>query len=341
MQYPRIALCLLLGCVGPSMAHTSVDFNSPGVQIRISVPLYPALQRVPGYPVYYAPALQSNYFFYDGLYWVYEDDDWYSSSWYNGPWWRIDSMDVPYYVLRVPVRYYRRAPPHFRRWSLNEPPRWGDHWGQSWQQRRMDWNRWDRSRTPQPAPLPYYQRQYSGNQYPQVAQQAMIQSRQYRYQPADAIAQRQFEHQRAQAQFTAPAPARRENQAVAPPPRDASSPFVQRERQPGANPPVPQRGEAPAWPGNRERLPQASPPPSPRGERASHDAPLVRDAQATTPRPPPQQSERRDPPKSKNPARANDRPDRNQDDDEDTDKGKGKGHDGQRGQAREKKDKDR
>ena len=41
---------------------------------------------VPGYPVYYAPDIGGNYFFYDGRYWVYQDDNWYSSSWYNGPW---------------------------------------------------------------------------------------------------------------------------------------------------------------------------------------------------------------------------------------------------------------
>ena len=41
---------------------------------------------MPGYPVYYAPRINSNYFFYDGMYWVYQRDNWYASSWYNGPW---------------------------------------------------------------------------------------------------------------------------------------------------------------------------------------------------------------------------------------------------------------
>ena len=41
---------------------------------------------VPGYPVYYAPGLVSNYFFNDGMYWVYQDDNRYASSWHNGPW---------------------------------------------------------------------------------------------------------------------------------------------------------------------------------------------------------------------------------------------------------------
>jgi hypothetical protein len=32
---------------------------------------HPQLILVPGYPCYYAPQVNSNYFFYDGLYWVY------------------------------------------------------------------------------------------------------------------------------------------------------------------------------------------------------------------------------------------------------------------------------
>lgn len=66
------------------------------------------LVQVPNYPVYYAPRQRTNYFFYDGMYWVYHDDDWY-----NGPWWRTAPEYVPEYVLRVPVRDYRRPPAYF------------------------------------------------------------------------------------------------------------------------------------------------------------------------------------------------------------------------------------
>ena len=73
------------------------------VSIGINVPVYPQLVVVPGYPVYYAPRLEANYFFYDGMYWVYQDDNWYSSSWYNGPWWFVGPEVVPLYILRIPV----------------------------------------------------------------------------------------------------------------------------------------------------------------------------------------------------------------------------------------------
>jgi len=118
---------MLLGTYTPASAQLSIGIN---------VSLYPDLVRVPGYPVYYAPQLDSNFFFYDRLYWVYEQDNWYSSSWYDGPWDRVAPEFVPLFVLRVPVRYYRQPPSYFRGWGLEAPPRWGEHWGRDWERRR-------------------------------------------------------------------------------------------------------------------------------------------------------------------------------------------------------------
>ena len=184
----------------PAAAQLSINFGGPGVHIGVNLPVYPTLRRVPGYPVYYAPNLDSNYFFYDGLYWVYDQDNWYSSSWYNGPWHTVDPYYVPSYVLRVPVRYYRSAPTYFRSWRADAPPRWHEHWGASWSDRRSGWDRWDRKSSPAPAPLPAYQRQYSGNRYPQVQQQVTIQTQSYRYQPRETVTRQQFEQRRQQVQ---------------------------------------------------------------------------------------------------------------------------------------------
>ena len=49
------------------MGQVSVGIALPGVSIGINVPVYPELVRVPGYPVYYAPQLGANFFFYDGM----------------------------------------------------------------------------------------------------------------------------------------------------------------------------------------------------------------------------------------------------------------------------------
>lgn len=198
MRRALITTWMLLCPLTPAVAQLSINFSSPGVSIGINLPVYPRLQRVPGYPVYYAPGVNSNYFFYDGMYWVYQGDDWYASSWYNGPWRLVDPMYVPAYVLRVPVRYYRHAPAYFHGWRADAAPRWGDHWGHSWEQSRSGWDQWNRSSAPAPAPLPTYQQQYSGNRYPQASQQAVIQTQSYRYQPKDPVAQQHFEQQRTQ-----------------------------------------------------------------------------------------------------------------------------------------------
>ena len=148
---------------------------------------------MPGYPVYYAPAVNANYFFYDGLYWVFDGNSWYDSPWYNGPWTVVDPFYVPGYVLRVPVRYYRRPPVYFHGWSVSAAPRWGDHWGASWVQRRADWSHYDRRSVPARAPLPTYQRQYSGASYPTEQRQVEVHTQNYRYQPREQVVQQHYQ----------------------------------------------------------------------------------------------------------------------------------------------------
>jgi hypothetical protein len=200
MRYAPVLLSMLLGATPPALAQLSINFGAPGVSIGLSLPVYPRLARIPGYPVYYAPEVDSNYFFYDGMYWVYDGDDWYASSWYNGPWTLIDRLAVPLYLLRVPVRYYRHAPSYFRGWRADAPPRWNEHWGRSWEERRSGWDRWNRRAAPAPAPLPTYQRQYSGERYPQRSQQAEINTRNYRYQPRDQVPRQYRQYERSQVQ---------------------------------------------------------------------------------------------------------------------------------------------
>lgn len=172
-----IVACMLLVACGPAVAQASIG---------ITVGAFPALVAVPGYPVYYAPQLDSNFFFYDGLYWVYAEDRWYASSWYDGPWDAVAPEGVPNFVLRVPVRYYRHPPRYFSHWAADAPPRWGEHWGRTWERRRGDWDRWDRASAPAPAPLPTYQRAYSGQRYPREDQQLALRKQNYHYQPHEA-----------------------------------------------------------------------------------------------------------------------------------------------------------
>lgn len=174
MRHLLMAATVLLCPVISAQAQVQVgvSITSPGVSIGIDLPAYPTLVQVPDYPVYYAPQLDSNYFFYEGQYWVYQGDTWYTSAWYNGPWQVVLPTAVPVFILRIPVRYYRRPPEYFNGWAGDAPPRWGQRWGPQWETQRRGWDQWNRRDAPRPAPLPMYQQQYSGARYPHsVAQQ--------------------------------------------------------------------------------------------------------------------------------------------------------------------------
>ena len=227
MRYVIVVLWMLFCSVTAALAQVSIS-------IGINLPLFPTLVQVPGYPVYYAPRLNSNFFFYDGMYWVYEGDNWYSSSWYNGPWWLVGPEYVPLFVLRIPVRYYRNPPMYFREWRSDAPPRWGHHWGHEWEQRRSGWDRWERNAVPAPAPLPVYQKKYSGDRYPRAEQQHDLNSRNYRYQPRDAVVRQHYQEQAAR-----PASSRQD----APPQRTPRQQDEQRANPP-ASPVVP-RSQSP------------------------------------------------------------------------------------------------
>ena len=114
MRYALFVFWMLFFPATSALAQVSVGIGLPSVSIGINLPVFPELVQVPGYPVYYAPRLGTNFFFYDGLYWVYDGDNWYASSWYNGPWGLVAPVVVPLFVLRIPVRYYRNPPAYFR-----------------------------------------------------------------------------------------------------------------------------------------------------------------------------------------------------------------------------------
>ena len=215
----------------------------------------------------------------------------------------VDRFDVPVYLLRVPVRYYRHAPSYFVGWRADAAPRWGDHWGHSWEQRRSGWNQWNRSSAPAPAPLPAYQRQYSGERYPQPSQQAVIQIRSYTYQPADNVARQHYQYQRSQAQAVPVTT----QQRVAPQPQQQAAPQPQQQ----AAPQPQQRA-----PSQQQRPPQQ--------QAQGHQ------------QPPPAHEQR--PPWPQTQPQAQERADQGQGQDRGQDKGQGQGQD--RGKGHEKDDKD-
>ena len=156
--------------------------------IDVDLPQYPEMQPVANSPVYWAPGVDSNYFFYDGLYWDYCcDDHWFASAWYNGPWQLVDPVYVPTYVLWVPVDYYHHHHPFFRGTSRGHPPHWGQHWGAQWQQRHNAIYG-GRQQPPVRAPLPEYQRNYPRGNYPGTpGMQVVIRNQHYAYRPIEGV----------------------------------------------------------------------------------------------------------------------------------------------------------
>jgi len=188
-------LMSLASCTSQPVS-VGVGIGTPHASIGFYVPAYPRLAAIPGYPVYYAPYIQANFFFYDGLYWVYQNDLWYSSSWYNGPWWVVEPRYVPAPILRVPVRYYRKPPHYFSGWRADAPPRWNEHWGREWEQRRSGWDKAPGQRAPAAAPAPVYQQRYSGREYPrQVERQRELHEQNYRYQPRDPLVRQRYQEE--------------------------------------------------------------------------------------------------------------------------------------------------
>jgi len=299
MRYILAVLLGVLCSVSPAAAQVSIGIGLPSVSIGINLPVFPELVVVPNYPVYYAPRGNVNLFFYDGLYWAYQGDEWYSSSWYNGPWGLVGPEYVPAFILRVPVRYYRQPPVAWVGWRSEAPPRWGERWGHDWEQRRSGWDRWDRGARLAPAPLPVYQRQYTGDRYPRVEQQRVLERERYSYQPQDSGV-RQYRQQ-----------------------RDAQQP------QRGAPAPAP-APTAPALGGRatpRERL--QSPPPAIQSEQPRSPSPAVRRDQPAPAAPVVQREQPKPPPAQRpQPQRGQEKNEKEQDQD--------KGQDQDRGPGREK-----
>lgn len=251
-----LTACVELPPVSDGGGGYSYGYEDSTSGVGLPMSRYPQMERLPGYPVYYDPYARANYFFYDGLYWLYQQDNWYASSWYDGPWGFVSPRSVPYYLLRVPVRFYRAPPSYFRSWRPDEPPHWGEHWGRNWEEQRRDWNRWDRRSMPPAAPLPVYQRDYPGDRYPRDAdRQHEIRDRNYRYEPREEVTRQQWQ-QHGQPGHE-PQPQRHEPTAPAP----QHEPHEQHRRNPPpASPPVSPPAATPASPsvGNH---PKKAPPP--------------------------------------------------------------------------------
>jgi hypothetical protein len=126
---------LMMAVAVPAQAQVHV-----GVNIGIQLPGPPAFVIVPGTPVYYAPRAPANLFFYANQYWGFVNGLWYVGPTWNGPWAVVQPGYVPTPILRVPVRYYRVPPPHWKGWRREAPPSWEAHYGRDWREEAHERN---------------------------------------------------------------------------------------------------------------------------------------------------------------------------------------------------------
>jgi hypothetical protein len=159
----------------------------PGADPGLRVPLFPYLAPVPGCPVYVASGMAANYFYFDGLFWIYRGGGWFAGIWYDGPWGLVPAEVVPMPLLWVPVRSFRDPPAGFRAWQGMEPPHWGEVWGAAWEARRSGWEQWDRHSAPALARLPGYQKGFAGPRYPRPEEQWDLHNRNFRYHPGEPL----------------------------------------------------------------------------------------------------------------------------------------------------------
>ena len=104
--------------------HIGINIGVPPPPPPVAVEAPPPLVVVPRTPVYYAPELPYNYFYYGGLYYTFHDGNWFHAASYAGPWTFVAIERLPRPILAVPVTYYKVKPGH---WKEHGPPPWAGH----------------------------------------------------------------------------------------------------------------------------------------------------------------------------------------------------------------------
>ena len=108
---------------GPALADSlSVGVRTDSVSLGINIGSPPQFAVVPGTPVYHAPSVPHNYFFFGGQYYLFHNEVWFSAGYYNGTWTIIALERVPQPILAVPVNYYKVPPGHWKK--KHGPPPW-------------------------------------------------------------------------------------------------------------------------------------------------------------------------------------------------------------------------
>jgi hypothetical protein len=123
----RLPRVLMLAAAAAMLVTTTLaTAQDVKIDIGIGVPPIvlttpPSLVVVPGTPVYYAPDVSANLFFYKGRYYTVANGVWSMAPAYGGPWAVIQIGQVPAPVVAVPVEYYKIPPGQLKK---HGPPPW-------------------------------------------------------------------------------------------------------------------------------------------------------------------------------------------------------------------------
>jgi hypothetical protein len=125
---PRRLPRVLMLAAAAAMLVTTTLATAQDVKIDIGIGVPPIvltaptqLVVVPGTPVYYAPDVSANLFFYKGRYYTVANGVWSMAPAYGGPWAVIQIGQVPAPVVAVPVEYYKIPPGQLKK---HGPPPW-------------------------------------------------------------------------------------------------------------------------------------------------------------------------------------------------------------------------
>jgi hypothetical protein len=131
------ALCLVLAAPAAAELNINVGIGIPAPVIAI--PVGPAMVVIPGTPVYYAPGLDVDIFFYQGYWWTPYQGYWFRSHAYNGPW----------TAMHRPPSAFMNLPPNYHQMVVREKP---IPYGQF----KRHWREWQRPRGGQSYGSPYH-----------------------------------------------------------------------------------------------------------------------------------------------------------------------------------------
>jgi len=106
------AFCLLLAVPAAAGVNVNIGIGVPIAAPVVVVPAAPSMVVVPGTPVYYAPGLNVDVFFYGGFWWTP----------HNGYWFRANTYDGPWAVVHQPPPTIVRMPHNYRQLVVREKP---------------------------------------------------------------------------------------------------------------------------------------------------------------------------------------------------------------------------